>query len=57
MISGVTLTIRYNMCLIPRKLDLLHVNNKEADQPEHPHSLISAFFIQSQKSITTVKPV
>ena len=33
-------------------LTLLHVNNKGADQPAHPHSLISAFvirFLQSMK--------
>ena len=37
---------------------LLHVKNEVADQPAHPHSLISAFVARSLESYNcTVKPV
>ena len=32
-------------------LTLLHVNTKGADQPAHPHSLISTFVIRYPESI------
>ena len=33
-----------------RKPDVLHANNKDADQPWHPHSLGSAFVIRLLES-------
>ena len=34
------------MALDTRKPDMLHANNKGANQTAHPHSLISAFVIR-----------
>ena len=31
-----------------------YVNNKDTDQPAHPHSLISAFVVHCRVSITTI---
>ena len=36
------------MCLMP------YANNKGADQPAHPRSLISAFFVRSLDSIISL---
>ena len=36
------------MCLMP------YANNKGADQPAHPHSLISAFVVRSLDSIMSL---
>ena len=44
--------ISYAPCNVGFKnLILLHVNNKGADQPTHPHSLISTFVVRSLQSI------
>ena len=41
----------YNMCHVMRKPVMLNVNNKGADQPAHPHSLISTFVVHCLDSI------
>ena len=39
--------------ILLEKLTLLHANNKSVDQPEHLHSLISAFAVHFLQSIKT----
>ena len=39
------------MCLMP------YVNNKGADQPAHPRSLISAFIVRCLDSIISLDPI
>ena len=39
------------MCLMP------YVNNKSADQPAHPRSLISAFFVRCLDSIISLDSI
>ena len=43
----------YHVSHITRKpVYAIHANNKGADQPAHPHSLISAFIVRCLDSIT-----
>ena len=40
-----------------RKCVLCHVNNKGADQPAHPHSLISVFVVHCLESIISLDSI
>ena len=40
-----------------RKRDMSYVNNKDADQPAHPHSLISVFVVRCLDSIISLDSI
>ena len=51
IITGISLGSNFYFSYVMRKPVLPYVNNKGADQPAHPHSLISTFVFHCLDSI------